>query len=145
MINGTISEIIDSTKTIVKPIVNNGINIILAKTDIKLNVLKKYAIMKIRETVVEQLIAKLLDKILGSFILDNALNIGLYNKAIPNTQEKLISVLTSKIDKGLIKYTIIPASEIEEILSYCLNINGAINITNVIIIARTTETVNPHI
>ena len=145
MINGTISEIIDSTKTIVKPIVNNGINIILAKTDIKLNVLKKYAIMKIRETVVEQLIAKLLDKILGNFILNNALNIGLYNKAIPNTQEKLISVLTSKTDKGLIKYTIIPASEIEEILSYCLNINGAISITKVIIIARTTETVNPHI
>lgn len=145
MINGTISEIIDSTKTIVKPIVNNGINIILAKTDIELNVLKKYAIMKIKEIVVEQLIAKLLDKILGNFILNNALNIGLYNKAIPNTQEKLISVLTSKTDKGLIKYTIIPASEIEEILSYCLNINGAINITNVIIIARMTETVNPHI
>ena len=145
MINGTISEIIDSTKIIVKPIVNKGINIILAKIDIKLNVSKKYAIMKIREIVVEQLIAKLLDKTLGIFILDSILKIGLYKRTIPITQEKLISVLTSKTAKGFIKYIIIPASEIEDRLSYCLNINGAINITKVIIIARITETVNPHI
>lgn len=64
---------IDTANTATKATVKIGINITLATIEIMFNVLKKYAIINIIETVVEMLIARGCAIGLGIFNLFNAL------------------------------------------------------------------------
>ena len=114
------NENIEPTKTATKAIVNKGMIIILAIIEIRFKVLKKYAIINIKETDVAKLIAKLSHNALFSFVLYNAVWIVFVKRVIPKTQEKLIKKLTSKAESGFIKNVIMPANDIEVKESYSL-------------------------
>ena len=98
--------------------VNIGIIIKFATIEMTFNVLKKKAIISIKDKVELKLSAMLDATFLLNLPLISALYIGLYNIAIPKTQLKLIKKLTSKTHSGFIAYIIIPAKDIEQKISY---------------------------
>ena len=90
------------------------------------------------------LIAKAFAIRCGVFNFTNAFKIGLFNNAIPVTHPKLNKNPTSKMHKGLVKNTTIPANEIDVKLSYSLpNIPASIN-TNDIMLALMIDIEYPH-
>ena len=94
--------------------------------------------------IVDALIEKLLARVPGIFVFNNALLIVELKNVIPTTQEKLMIAPISNTNKGSNKKHIIPAKPIAESESYLRITIGAINTTIDIIAALTIDDEKSH-